>query len=590
LHSLRTWWRLLDVVENKKSELSEKIFRVDDVRNITELHRHAAFQANIGAHAFGYFIRVANLTGFDLNAPQLHWPTPRRAPKSRTLSPEKELRIIRSAIKAEWLKTYFRWTKAEQLLTGQLIATTPEEKDLLAHYEYYVDVQKRYGKALLSAPEIANGLGPTSFTSRTGLATLTMKDGFFPNRWDIDSAFHQCLSVTGWNACTLFSLDATQPFLITHPRNDSMFALSPADDEPESYELTGIKERARGAEQRIFGLWKTKFGAGKILLTLLERTQPLREQLNADYLIAKNNYAQLHSEKAPPEEILASYKNVLRLEAGCRSVWLYYDTSVICWLGKSVNNSRPYNVNGRQTAYLAALIGKLNNERPAHENLSVILPSDLRDAFTLWVYRATGGNILAVMRALQHRWLRSTSIYLKNNILNNECNDNFRDFSNLVFDELNKGRLDVTILAHRSRYGNITIEQERKLEEYRKLQLSRCGVACKDPKNPPKSIAPTFVPNGQRMCPSQRCLLCKENAVLLPESIDGLCMRAEELTNIQTAIPISSWLQSQFQEELDNILSALSLYDEQAVRQSRSKWAEAISTGSHRIPGLPISA
>ena len=57
--------------------------------------------------------------------------------------------------------------------------------------------------------------------------------------------------------------------------------------------------------------------------------------------------------------------------------------------------------------YLDALTQGLNAERAGDDQIETLTLSDLRDAFALWVWRATGGNILAVMKALQHRWMPS---------------------------------------------------------------------------------------------------------------------------------------------------------------------------------------
>ncbi len=585
--SLRAWWRVLDAVENAAEQANHPMDRVEDVRQLTEAHRQWAYEHAMQPKSFRYFVAQANHVLALLRAPQLHWISPESVQPKRYLPPEKHLKVLRIALKQEWLKTHDRWCKADRLLSREVEATG-EDIHLLRHYQHYEVRRQKIGKAVLTAEEIAGDRGKTSFTSRTGLSTRTMKDGFFPNRWDIDAAFCQCLAVTGWNPSTLFDLDATRRFLRTHPKDAKRFMLTSGEGcDGDSYELTGTKARARGAEQRLFGLWKTRFGAGYILNMLLERTAPMRVQLQQACDVEKASYAHMKEAGASTDALTAQFMNVQRLEAGCRSVWLYHSRTGIAWLGSSDMRGK-IDGQGKQTHYLDALTQRLNAGRSDDDQIETLTSSDLRDAFALWVWRATGGNILAVMKALQHRWIQSTVRYVNNNIINSESNAQYRSFSNHLFGELGEGRLDVTILTHLCRYGQPTEEMMVRLDEYRALMRSRCKVACKDPHNPPKHIALTFVADGKRVCPTQRCLLCTQHAVFLPESVDGVAMRVEELSALEERMPMESWLTSLYQTELDNALIALKLFSAETVRQRRAYWAAAIAAGSHRVPGLAL--
>lgn len=586
LYSLRAWWRLLDAVEAAAEQAGQPMDRVEDVRQLTEIHRQWAYEYGMHRKGFRFLVAQANHVLALLRAPHLHWISPESAQPKRHLPPEKHLKTLRIALKQEWLKAHDRWWKADRLLSGEIEAETEEDIGLLRHYRYYEVMRQKIGKALLVAKEIADGIATTSFTTRTGLSTRTMKNGFFPNRWDIDAAFCQCLAVTGWNTNTLLNLNATNKFLRTHPKDAKRFMLTLGEEsEGDSYELTGTKPRAGDAEQRVFGLWKTRFGAGYILKTLLERTAPMRAQLQQTCDAEKATYSHMQEAGASSDALTAQFKKVQRLEVGCRSVWLYHTGKGIAWLGTSPGH---IDGQGKQTHYLDVLTQRLNAGRAGDDQIRTLTLSDLRDVFALWVWRATGGNILAVMKALQHRWIQSTMRYVDNNIINAESNAQYRTFSNHLFGELAEGRLDVTILTHLCRYGQPTEEMTARLNEYRVLMRSRCKVACKDPHNPPKHIAPAFVADGKRVCPTQRCLLCKQHAVFLPESVDGVAMRVEELLALEERMPMESWLTSLYQTELDNALIALKLFAWETVRQRRAHWAAAIAAGSHRVPGLAL--
>jgi len=188
------------------------------------------------------------------------------------------------------------------------------------------------------------------------------------------------------------------------------------------------------------------------------------------------------------------------------------------------------------------------------------------------------------MRLLNHAHLSTTERYVDNTILNAERDQQARTFLDHLFFELGKGRFDITILTHLQRHGAVTPEMEARLQEFRALQRSRIGIACKDPTHPPSEIQPNS--DGRRLCAPQRCLLCKPHAVILPESLPGVAMRVEELEAIQRAVSVETWLASDYRHELSNGLAVLRLFPSDDVRNTRSLWAEAIKVGAHRIPGI----
>jgi len=100
------------------------------------------------------------------------------------------------------------------------------------------------------------------------------------------------------------------------------------------------------------------------------------------------------------------------------------------------------------------------------------------------------------------------------------------------------------------------------------------GTRCADPHNPPRHIDPDFVPDGQKLCEVQRCILCSEHAVILPESINGLARRGVELRSLNQSVNIVAWEKSTFREELDNIEFALKLFDPIQVEQLLKKYSE----------------
>ena len=581
--SLRSWWRVLDEVEAAAKKAQQSMARVDDVRHLTDVHSEFAHRKSMRRTAFHTFRAYVNTTRKALGASAVYWPAPEDPEPQRHLPPEDQAKGLRIALKRAWSDVLAQWALLDRLLTSDAEPEDPDHADLYRHARHFRHMQEKYGKPLPTPAELRDGIDPDNFTAITNLRMTTLRATCFPTRWDVDAAFHLCLANTGWNSATLFSLDATRDILRTHPKDSARFVLT-----DETYELVGKKARAGGKEQVVFGLWKTTSGPGFIVQTWLDRIAPLREILLKQLAAEKKYYAEITRNGAIEKDRARQFKTVQRLEIGCRSVWLYVDRyGEVQWL----DERKPYGhtVEGARFSFLTLLINQLNVQRAARNELPISLctPSDFRHIFAVYVWRQSGGNILAVQRALHHAHLSTSVTYLDNNILNAGKDEVVRSFMNHLFAELGAGRLDVTILAHLSKHGSVTPQMERRLKDYRALSRSRIAVACKDPRNPPSYIEPE--PDGKSFCAIQRCLLCKSHAVILPESLTGIAQRVEELLAMEEGLPTETWLNSNFNGELQNGLAVLKLFPENEVAEERTRWKNAIVSGTHHIPGLPFS-
>jgi hypothetical protein len=370
----------------------------------------------------------------------------------------------------------------------------------------------------------------------------------------------------------LLSLDAScsEEWLHDHPSDQSCFV------------LIGTKARAGGNAQPIVGLWKTKFGAGSIIRLVLERTNYLRKQLILDLEQENAKLDKMVSAQAPHLDILKQYEKVVQLQEGTKSVWLYVARKGgISW----INESKGARVG--HVPYLTMVLHETNQRlRDAgQEVIENFTPSDFRDAFAEYVWRHSGGNILAVMRALTHSRVSTTQKYLDNNLLNTERDRQFVSFVGNLFLLIKEGNVQPSILAHMQKIGDVSPQQKDQLNLHRQILQSRIGVGCRNPLNPPERLQS----KKGGYCSAHRCLVCPENAIVLKESLDGISMRVEELMEIKFQIPIEAWMSSDFQKELQNGIYALGNFDLEQVDQSRNLWRSKISSGSHHVPGLTIN-
>lgn len=583
IRSLRAWWRLLDAVESAAKDTGQAMERVNDVRLLTDMHREEAHRSGMRRTTFNTLRRYADLSLAALGARRLYWNAPEDPEPRRHLPTDEQTKALRIALKQAWNKVCQRWALADRFKASAIEPDDENDALFFHHARHFAEMQTKYGKALPSAEELRDGKSESNFYKSTTLELVALRATAFPTRGDVDAAFHQVLVSSGWNPATLIALDATQPILRSHPKNPARFVIS-----PESYELVGTKARAGGTEQMIFGLWKNTSGPGFIIKTWLERTAPLRQQLRNMLTEARVRYTEKSRSDIPATVREAEFERMTQLEIGCRRIWLYVNRyGEIDWLENNTLWTPQLNEGKRQT-YLTAVLYRLNAERSANNKPAIpsIAASDFRDIFATYVYRQSGGNILAVMWALRHKQVHTSVSYIDNNVLNAEHDIAARNFLNHMFAELETGRVDLTILTHLQRHGKPTAEMEQRLMEYRTLQRSRINIACKDPFHPPAVIQP--VSEGKQMCGPQRCLLCKSHAVVMPDSMSGIALRVEELLTIQQELSVDGWAKSSFQEEMNNGLAILTLFSPEMVTKARQLWSQAITSGTHRVPGLLV--
>lgn len=583
LGSLRAWWRVLDRVETDAENAGESMSRVMDVRLLTNMHAEAAHRAEMGRGPFNAFRAVVDMTRVALGSTPTFWESPERDPQEKHIPPEELRKALRIEIKRQCRQVLEHWAICDTLKLRASAPNDPALKALWRAVRHLHDVQQQSGRLLPSALEINCGKGAVWTHNNLGVGVKTIRATMFPDHQDAWAIFTQCLINTGWNASTLLALDVNKRFLFDHFKDKATDPHRRWVLTPVIYELVGEKERAGGKEQVVFGMWKTKDGAGYLIKSYLARVEPLREILKAQLADATQQYKKLQEANDQESEISALFTKIKSLQRGCASVWLYVgQKGEIAFLDTKHACS---DINGKQVHYLEYVLYHLNADRVARNEAPIpkVELRDLRVWFADYVYRRSYGNILAVKNALNHSQLSTSKGYVNTNILNKEASDSARRFLTILVDELDRGRVDLTILAHLYRYGPLAPEQEIRLAELRALPRSRQGIACKDAHHPPAHMKATT----DGTCDIQRCLLCVENAVLLPESIDGIAMREAELRALQSFLAATIWVTDRYDIELKNHELALRRFNLCEVMAARRKWAEAISCGKHLVPGIP---
>lgn len=571
---LRWWWRLFDTIELRAEKVGAPMVRMTGVEDLTELHRQAAIDAGIAQHGLHALRRVADHTRSAMGLRQLHWTGPEKREPKRRLPPPEKISLIWAALKREWLKAVDRWRRAEVLLRGESPADDIEA-NLLKNYLFLQAAESRLG-AFPTSEDLRQGSSRLQFAK---YSARTMYEGFYPNPYEARIAFNMCLAGCGWNVQPLLDLQVD----ITEGATTRTPFLQPHPTDPSRYVLRGYKRRG-GSEPLASGDWKTDRSPGAILAEMVKRTWPLRQKLIQELKDARNLHHAAVAAAATKAEINTLTKRINSLEQGVRSPWLY------CTFAGSVEYLDKARYRRMATAkdrrpVLEQIVDRINDSMSliGAAKVPYIVAGDFRDAFAAFVWRTHGGSILHVMKALNYKSLRSTTKYLDNTAVNGESSGIFRTFSDAMWAQVRANdRLDVTLIAKYTQDGGASAAEHERLAEYRRLKLSRVGIGCKDPCNPPASIDPNFQADGIAMCTVQRCTLCLKHAVVMPESLPGLTMRMAELRWLKKNMSADAFIAREYQQEFENAELALSAFDPDATASSVAGWEYKIAAGLHR--------
>lgn len=605
--ALRRFWRFFDEFEQIESPSGHPNERVSSVKDLTHIHEAVMHQQKITAQSFSIFMATVNDARSLMRLGPVVWTPPSDPEPDRHLIPDGEAKEVRIAIKRDWEKVRSEWERNDAIMRGEEPDTLSEyEKEnvdavrkyaeevevLQRNWQHLKRIQLRTGNALPTPEQLQDGL--PSLNAYTKLSTTTMRGIAFPTRREADIAFHMALAGCGWNPSTLIAgVDATLPERIfDHPKSDKQAVLILSEDEDidlDEVTMQGKKRRAGNRLQFCSGLKKNPDSPPNIVAKYLGRSATLRKQLSLIVRVSEEEMDRLISSGAPQEKLQSKFLELQKLKQGLRNVWLYVDRrGTINWIdGKAWAVYSNSSKNGLIVSYLEQVIGKLNASRKVRKlpEIAVIVPSDFRDIYARWVHAQTGGNVLAVMFALGHAKLKSTDRYLQNNVFDAENDQQAKKVITYFIAELERGRVDLTILSHLVRYGELSQDKLTRLFEYRSMMRSRVQVACSDPTLPPRDISPDHAEG--KLCGTQRCLRNCANARFLPESFDGIAMRVEELRAMSDHLPVETWVQGEYETELEAGEYLLhNLFEQIEVNAARSRWRAKIEAGLHVVPGV----
>lgn len=374
-----------------------------------------------------------------------------------------------------------------------------------------------------------------------------------PSRDDTSVFLWLFLLATRWNLATALAIDATGQWAFDHPTK------------PEFKVLSAYKARA-GKHQLAFSRAKPEWRPFQIVQFMIERTEPLRRLVQARLTVAKRKAVRDKSSKLA--------KKIGELDSLARSPWLFHsltDMSEVLCIRET--ESGPLNK-------LARAVAERHGETLDHPDLAKWKTSHCRDAWVGHVYETSEFDIVLAAAAIQHKDASKMGNYLTKARYQKLSERRVRSVQDAAFAEINRdGPLNLTRLRLLVANGSISEEESERLLDLG--MQTQVGMRCKDPKNPPRNIAPQH-PKGT-LCAVQRCTGCGHGAVF-DDSLPLLARRLVVLEERRSKTPVASWIGSSLEAEAGSVAAALGLFDLESVVAKMTAWKLKLKDGDASKP------
>lgn len=545
VRALKSYWRLLDSLDS--------IAPVRTVSDLTHIHEAEQFRKRVPVAHTNTFLRIVNARRLELGLARLIWTKPDR-PETATRLPERtEVKAIYEELKHLSWDAIRRVEEDDHVARGRdwaedltsrrpNLAWTPTE--LRATYKGFI------AKLAHPCPTREMILRATGGRDITSLSTLAEIDALYFRLEDVQALFHLFLLFTGWNPQTALDIDLSEDPVEPHP-TAAGFHL-----------VRSVKTRGN-SEQVALGQTKRELAPGNIILMLKKRTEPLRRYLESEL------------EKARGGDDL---QLVFRLQRAVKSPWLYpLRDGVVKALDSE--SCRKWDNSASFMKYVIRRVNARRSPKGEPPIFEGITATDLRDAFISYAYERSGYNWLIAKLAAGHLNINSTRVYLHKTHWASFGHSQVRKLLRAMWSDIAHRKIvEPAFLFAMVQRGEISEEQRRRWIQHK--DRTRVGVGCKSFRAPPKHLAPEHKEGTG--CRVFRCTLCP-HAIVFDDSVDLLARRHAELESIRASIPLVSWEQSTFPDELESLDTTLELFAPDVVRVRLLHWREEINAGRHVV-------
>lgn len=561
--SMRSWWRLFDKYED--------IRRVEVIDDIDEFV-HGALAIKEGfTNGANPFLIVLNDALKERGQHPLDIKLPRPTPLQTSVPEQAHINLIAKELTRRVRKMFANWETFDTMVNEMNGWVLDETQWKPTHSHGRFDERHAHCAYRQACSELKNPvLRRSEFVAWLGLSNTENYNnpfvgGFsaattvlYPTRQQSTHLLYLFLCKTGWNLETALDIDVDD-YWRPHPTNPA-FAI-----------IYATKDRANGEYQRAASELKPKLSAYNLLMSVISRTEPLRNVLKDEL----TKLEKLEDER-PGEIDEKALQRINELRRCIQSPWLH----VVMKEDKPVsalNNRVIYEAEQR----LSTLIAEINACHPEQEKINTSLTiGDFRDAYISAQYRRSNYSWIVAQLAAGHKSTRSLVTYLRKRQWKAHGEKVVQDFTDAMWTEIRvTNAVDPAILRGLVQRGEITEDQRKRWANHK--DRTRVGTGCKDFKNPPKEVAPEHSTGSG--CRVQRCTLCR-HAVVFDDSMDPLARRLAQLLLIKESVPLPSWHSSSWPLEAEATEKILfENWDKSLVDSRINYWKKAESAGVHLL-------
>lgn len=574
LHSMRTFFRFLDKYEQAVNAKTAEPTRIVNLHHISGALLELASQPGpdgrwqpCNASVMAAIRSVISRAVDHHELPELSWasisrprPTPRDTPTE-----EEGLAIIRH-LRTKVLGMLRRWQRADTLASqgrdlsllfeegGHTACRQAKPKEADAHATFRA-LMLRTGNPLPLATDFystfkSGGVFPAWWPRHPatwdtewmppfhGWAELAK--GVYPSSEDVATCALLCLARSAWNPSTLLSLEINDWFSNFDSDNAWVYA---------------AKERSRGALQYTISPRAHQSGIYRIVSTMIERTEPLRQLLIADPTLSK------------------------RAEIGKRSPWigLSMKPAEVLYVAdpreiRTLNN------------WLKRLVEECNMSLDPDKKVRHITASDFRDIAAASTFRRSNYSMLMLMVLLGHKSISSARSYGLRKSSREESHGLVIKVVQDIFEQSKVSQSwDPTLTRAAVEGITVSAEARKRLEEYR-ANRTYSGALCSDPFHPPTEIDPNHPNDGRSVCVQGHLCIAKAcpRATVLNDSLDDICKTIAELEWRELNTPAVRFHVSSAANDLETLRLTAKQWPVTEVEARTSHWRRLIDDGSHR--------
>lgn len=550
--ALRAWWRLLDKYED--------LAPVSSVRDFDDMHGALQLRDGISGENATIFLRIVNAARDSQNISCLYWQKNER-PQSNSDVPEfQSISRIYHELKRRVFNIFHRWEDADVLANSGVNWTNRLDHRAQNQPWTIEDIHSTYrGFAMHMehpCPSQSVLTEHMSYSPSREAHFFEAVFGRYPSRRDVQNIFMLFLLRTGWNGGPAINMNAEEESAYLRPHPIS----------PDHHIVYTIKKRGN-TEQVAIGLNKSALSPGNLIKALWVRTEPLRLELRRELKILLTC--------APTREVEA---RIAELRRRIRSPWLYVSSRNHNEI--DALDIRTYSVDADRVSIIRNLIRHVNSSLPSGDALDERMTlGDFRDAYISYAYQASGYSWLVAQLAAGHSSLESLKAYLRKRRWKAHGEKKVRTFQTVFWTEIESRRIvDASVLFALVERGEITEEQRMRWLQYK--DRTRVGMGCKSFQNPPPEIAPHHVSGDG--CRVQRCTLC-HHGIVFEDSVGHMARRLAELYWLKARLPLTTWHESSFEDELEATETTLRLlFDATVVEKFVQFWTIEIEAGRHK--------